>query len=725
MFAALRVISAVVESRTKARRSTALWHLALTTRCSVRLGALALCAIALSATPLVATPSVDLGADLDEKPLGRSLEYFVDEGGELGLQEVAARAEAWRTGQVDFPTFGFSPAIYWVRVRFENPAKAPLRLLLEQGYPLIDSLRVYQQTATGWHVRQVGDHTPFALREVQHRNFIIPVDFAPGTTTLYLRYETDSAINVHLRLWRVETLLQSTYNEQVALGVYYGIILVMLVYNFFLFVSLRDWSYLQYVAFIAGFGLYQSTLNGLTFQYLWPNAVWWGNASLPFFMFSGVAAAKLFTRSLLSTVTNAPWLDRALRLLMFLTASLAPVSLLLPYRIGILAAVILVLVSVVLMFAAGVITALRRYAPAYYYLTAWTTLLFGVLAYIAKTAGVLPDNFFTNWSQQIGSALEVVLLSLALGARISLLRESNERAQAALIERQKESLAVQRQMADSFARFVPRQFLSFLERQSVTDIRLGDQVQKEMTILFADIRDFTQLSEQMSPAENFNFLNAYLKRLGPIVRKHNGFIDKFIGDAIMALFPESPDDAVRTAIELQQEIRKYNRLRIRSNFDPVRVGIGIHTGKLILGVIGEHERMETTVISDAVNLAARIESITKRCGASILVSENTLFRLDNPNAYRLRMLGRVRLKGKVNTVAAFEIFDGQADYVVELLGQTRAEFELGVSEYYGRQFEKAILHFGRCLETFPNDVAADVYLKAAHRAQRLRTTAAD
>lgn len=676
----------------------------------------------LAATPVLAAP-LSLPESVAEVALGRQLSYLVDEGGKMQIEEVVS-ASSWRPGEADFPAFGFTRSVYWVRLQLANPGPQPRRWMLEQGYPLIDSLRLYERGEGGWRFRQAGDQAPFAEREVQHRNFIFPVDLPPGESTIYLRYESASAINVHLRLWRPEALLESIYAEQIALGVYYGIILVMLVYNFFLFVSLRDWSYLYYVGFIAGFGLYQATLNGLTFQYLWPNAVWWGNASLPFFMFAGVAAAKLFTRSLLNTAKYARWLDLALRGLMFLTAAMAPVSLLAPYRIGILVAVIFVLVSVILMFTAGLITAWRRYAPAYYYLTAWTTLLLGVLAYIAKTAGILPDNFVTSWAQQIGSALEVVLLSLALGARISLLRESNERAQAALIERQKESLAIQQQMADSFARFVPRQFLSFLERESLTDVQLGDQVQKEMTILFADIRNFTQLSEQMTPAENFNFLNAYLKRVGPIVRKHNGFIDKFIGDAIMALFPNSPDDAVRTAIELQQEIREYNRLRLKSDFDPIRVGIGVHTGKLILGVIGEHERMETTVISDAVNLAARIESITKRCGASILISENTLFGLENPNAYRLRMLGRVRLKGKVNTIAAFEIYEGQSDYVVDFLEQTRADFEQGVSEYYGGEFGQAAERFQRCLETFPNDQAAELYLKSARRAHGRRLAAA-
>ncbi|MBX7058349.1 MAG: adenylate/guanylate cyclase [Leptospirales bacterium] len=658
------------------------------------------------------------------RPLGKELEVLEDPSGALGIDEIAGRQQGWRSSAEDYPGFQFSSSAFWVRLRLENSASAPRDVLLEQGYPLIDSLSLFLHKDGSWRNQEFGDHLPFAQRPIEHRNFVMPIRLAPGMNEIYLRYQTSSKVSVHLRLWSPQAFLEGAIHEQMALGLYYGIILVMLVYNFFLFVSLRDLSYLYYVAFIAGFGLYQSTLNGLTFQYLWPNAVWWGNASLPFFMFLGVAAAKLFTRSLLNTRRYARWLDHLLRGLIVVSAALAPISLLLTYRLGIAVAIGMVGISVLLMMCAGILTAWRRFPPAYYYLAAWTTLLLGVLAYIGQTAGVLPDNAITSWSQQVGSAVEVVLLSLALGARISVLRESNERAQAALIERQKESLAMQRRMSDSFARFVPRQFLSFLAREAVTEVQLGDQVQREMTILFADIRNFTNLSEQMTPAENFNFLNAYLKRVGPIVRQNNGFIDKYIGDAVMALFPANPDDAVRTAIALQREIREYNRSRLRADFDPIRIGIGIHTGVLTLGVIGEHERVETTVISDAVNLASRIESLTKKSGASILISENTLFGLEDPNAYRLRMLGRVRLKGKKNTIAAFEVFEGQSDYVVDFLQQTRSQFEQGVSEYYAGDYNNAIAHFQRCLESFPNDQAAQVYLNSARRWQRMRSAVA-
>jgi two-component system, sensor histidine kinase LadS len=668
-----------------------------------------------------APPALELSQTLDFASLGRSLEYRRDDTGRLTLEQIEQTSDGWLRSDKEFPGFGFTRATYWVRLRLFNPDSQLREWRLEQGYPLIDSIKLYERRGDQRIERAAGDAMPFDARELSHRNFVFSIQTPPGETVMYLRYETASSMNIHLRLWRPDAFLEAVYAEQIALGLYYGIILVMILYNFFLFLSLRDLSYLYYVFSIAGYALYQLTLNGLSYQYLWPNAVWWGNVALPFFMFAGVAGAKLFSRSLLNTAQYAPRLDRILIGLMALTGALAPISLFLPYRIGIIAAALLVLISVVFMAAAGVVTALAGYRPARYYLVAWSMLLLGVLVYVLKTFAILPDNFFTNWSQQIGSALEVILLSLALGARITLLREANEKGQRDLIAKQQEMLELQKNLAGAFARFVPQQFLSFLERDSILDVRLGDQVQKEMTILFADIRSFTELSERLSPAENFNFLNSYLNRVGPIVRQNGGFIDKFIGDAIMALFPNSPDDAVRSAIQLQTAIREYNRERTRGDHEPIRVGVGLHTGNLILGTIGEDERMDTTVISDAVNLAARIEALTKRVGASILISEGSLFQLENPNAYRFRMLGRVRVKGKKNSVSVFEIYDGLSDYLVEFMTQTRAEFEQGVSAYYSREFALAEARFLSVLAQNPADSAAQLYATASRRALRLAT----
>jgi class 3 adenylate cyclase len=209
----------------------------------------------------------------------------------------------------------------------------------------------------------------------------------------------------------------------------------------------------------------------------------------------------------------------------------------------------------------------------------------------------------------------------------------------------------------AYSRFVPAQFLEYLDKTSITDINLGDQIQRDMTILFADIRSFTTLSEKMPPQENFNFLNSYLKRMGPVIRRNGGFIDKYIGDGIMALFPGRPDDALAAILEMRQELELYNTHRRASGYRPIRVGYGVHTGKLMLGVIGESERMESTVISDAVNIASRIESLTKEYGCDVLLSDDTFTSLANRSSFNITRIGKVKMKGKRSQMLVHRLND--------------------------------------------------------------------
>jgi len=264
-------------------------------------------------------------------------------------------------------------------------------------------------------------------------------------------------------------------------------------------------------------------------------------------------------------------------------------------------------------------------------------------------------------------------------------------------------------IAAASARFVPREFLRFLKIESIVDARLGDSVQAEMTIMFADIRSFTSLSESMSPQQNFDFINSYLSRVGPVIRQYNGFIDKYIGDGIMALFPNRAEDAVQAAIEMQHQVKIYNLHRQNSGYQPISLGIGLHTGTLMLGTIGEAERMESTVISDAVNLASRVEGLTKLYGVGIVASVQTLCRLDDPQHYKCRFLDRVQVKGKKTPVGVFEIYDGDSDTMIQLKAQTQTYFEQGIFLYYQQQFAQARRMFRRVLQVNKSDKAASFY----------------
>lgn len=262
----------------------------------------------------------------------------------------------------------------------------------------------------------------------------------------------------------------------------------------------------------------------------------------------------------------------------------------------------------------------------------------------------------------------------------------------------------------AYARFVPREFLQFLGYESIIDVQLGDQVQKDMTILFSDIRSFTSLSERLSPRENFNFINSYLSRVGPVIRNYNGFVDKYIGDAVMALFPNRAEDALQAALDMQKQVTIYNVHRQKSGYMPIAIGIGLHTGSLMLGTIGEEQRMETTVISDAVNLASRMEGLTKLYGASIAISGQTLIHLDDPTKYNYRFLGKVQVKGKKESVAVFEVLDCYPPHLVEIKLDTRTKFERGIMLYQGEKFAEAHQLFKKVLEQNPQDQAARFYI---------------
>jgi two-component system, sensor histidine kinase ChiS len=267
----------------------------------------------------------------------------------------------------------------------------------------------------------------------------------------------------------------------------------------------------------------------------------------------------------------------------------------------------------------------------------------------------------------------------------------------------------------AYGRFVPHDFLRFLGHESIIDVQLGDQVQKEMTVLFSDIRSFTNISESMTPQENFKFINSYLSRVSPTIRAHKGFIDKYIGDAMMALFPESPDDAVRAAIEIQRQVIIYNQHRHNSNYAPITIGIGLHIGTLMLGTIGERERMEGTVIADAVNLASRLEGLTKVYGSGILVSEAIIDRLEDQKKYMYRFVDRVTVKGKTTVLSVFEIYEAEIESSVALKQQTLNSFQEALDFYYQKKFVSAQKVFEHILQINPQDPLAILYFKRSRK----------
>ena len=306
-------------------------------------------------------------------------------------------------------------------------------------------------------------------------------------------------------------------------------------------------------------------------------------------------------------------------------------------------------------------------------------------------------KFLTTLALQSSSAIESALLYEKN------IREAREREEA------------MRRIYEITAKFVPYEFIGSLGHKIITDVKLGDQVEKNVTVLFTDIRGYTSISEQMTPDENFRFVNSYNERMGPVIRNHKGFINQYLGDAIMALFPESAEASLTAAIEMQQSIREFNSAQTAKNLPVIKMGIGMHTGLLIMGITGDKDRLDATTISDTVNTASRIENLTKYYNASILLSEFTLQQIQHPEIFHLRYLGKVQVKGRHSSIGIYECFSSDDEEQVIKKEETLALFNQGIHHYLNKSFTGAIKCFLSVTEINSEDSTAQFFLGHAMR----------
>lgn len=315
-------------------------------------------------------------------------------------------------------------------------------------------------------------------------------------------------------------------------------------------------------------------------------------------------------------------------------------------------------------------------------------------------AGNSPDQYsagnlklLTTLSLQASAAIESALLYEKS------IREAHEREEA------------MRRIYKATNKFVPHEFIKSLGHDLITDVKLGDQVEKIVTVLFSDIRNYTTLSEKMTPEENFSFVCSFNERMGPIIRKHNGFINQYLGDAIMAIFPGEASDALSAAVEMQLALLQFNEERKLERKSSIQIGVGMHTGPLIMGITGDNDRMDATTISDTVNTASRIENLTKYYKASIIISDTTLAQIQNRENYLLRPLGRVQVKGRHEPISLHECFSGNPLPALEKKQSTLALFNEGLSNYLNKSFEEAGNAFKTIIDNDPEDHTAAFFLK--------------
>lgn len=347
------------------------------------------------------------------------------------------------------------------------------------------------------------------------------------------------------------------------------------------------------------------------------------------------------------------------------------------------------------------------------------SVMIGILTAYNKKDG----KPFTDDDQRLMAIIAAQSAQVVENARL------HEQEQSFLTKQEEQNLELQemnrqleriteelKRKVDVFYKFVPNNFLKVLHMEDNYDsIRLGHCVERTMTIMFSDIRSFTALSEHMTPEQNFRFINSYFSFMGPVIRKNDGFIDKYIGDAIMALF-EDADTALSTAILMIQNLFEYNRGRQQAGYAPVSIGVGLNSGSMMLGTIGEDDRMDTTVIGDVVNLASRVESLTKTYNALLLITEYTFRNLKHPGKYSIREIDTVKIRGKDEPITIYEILDVLPPELRNQKVSIAEPFTQALEAFKQNAFEKAIKLFEQCAEQCPDDKTCQIHMDRCREA---------
>ncbi len=392
------------------------------------IGLIFLCPALVSAAP------ARLDSGTQAVPLGPHLSYYMDESRALTVERMPEVTGRFLPVTGATPNLGYSKAAIWFRFSLQSDAPVETEWFLDVAFPRLDRVEVYSPSETapgGYEVSVGGDSLPFFARQIEHRNLVFRVRARPGAEQVfYIRVTTTSSVQFPATLYAPERFRDADHNEQALLGMFYGVILVMAAYNFFIFAATRDRSYLFYVLYIAGMGLSQLTLHGWAFEYLWPNHPWWNKSAVAFFPACTLTFANLFAKHFLATRGRSRVSTFCLNFfagcgVVLVAAALTPV------RASVFQALSgLIIVSAIATLVIGFAALATNHRPAVFFLTAQTLFLLAGIVFSLGLFGVLPSNLLTRHLIPVGTTIELVLLSFGLADRIRTLRKEKEAAEA-------------------------------------------------------------------------------------------------------------------------------------------------------------------------------------------------------------------------------------------------------------------------------------------------------
>ncbi|MDJ0762885.1 MAG: 7TM diverse intracellular signaling domain-containing protein [Myxococcota bacterium] len=377
------------------------------------------------AEPIIVSPLPEMSK------IGRYFEYLEVADPNLTVDDIIHNRHGgtWIQSQKDAPGFGFKQTVFWVRFTVKNTSSSEVAFFFEQAYPLVDSLKLFDLKSDGTHaVTEVGDIKPFSERPYEHSSFVFPLTIGPNAEkTYYLKQHTQSAMSLHFNIWSPDRFRKKALIKERMLMLYYGMALVIAIYNLFLYFFIRHISYLFYALYVFFFLLFIMTMNGTAFQFLWPNYPWFGNWCIPILLLTLIVFAVLFFLYFLKLKLTAPLTYKIVKyLITYVTIIQFAICSFAPYRISIRLTAIWTIVVCIFSLLAGFRLAFKKHRPAIFYTVSWAAFLIGALLFLFRVFAILDKNIVTDWALQIGSVFQLILLSTGLADRINTLRKESE-----------------------------------------------------------------------------------------------------------------------------------------------------------------------------------------------------------------------------------------------------------------------------------------------------------
>ncbi|MDX1904805.1 MAG: 7TM diverse intracellular signaling domain-containing protein [Thermonemataceae bacterium] len=491
---------------------------------------------------LTAQEVMELGTEVQGENVSHFLYTFEDSTNRMSLQEVISQTDSkFKQVKTDNPNLGFKKTSIWIKFRARNTANTSRYVFLEFDYPLLDKMDIYQQDENNNWVsaeKTVGDRVPFSNRSIFFRNIVFPLQFkALQTKTYLIRIKTDSSVQFPAYLYDFSSLTKHISKVDILFGIFYGIFLVMGIYNFVLFFAIKDKSYLFYFIYILFYSLAQSSLNGHSFQYAWQNSLWWANTVIPVSLNLGATGAVVFLIYFLDTKKYLPRFTNILWGIVLLFGIFALLSFFLEYGVGVkIGTLVMIFLGFFETIIGGVVFRAGNKSAGYFVIS-WSLFLFGIVVTALVAMGAVPNLPLFRVAAPLGAVFQVMGLSFALADRINIIRKEKEKAQAESIKQTQENARIIQEQNEMLEKKVDERTRELQQKQEEILVQ-NEELQQQREEIMAQ-RDFISVKNGELQELNLHMTQSiqYASQIQRAILPDEGIIKSNVSDFFILYLP--------------------------------------------------------------------------------------------------------------------------------------------------------------------------------------------